>query len=71
MGLLVFRLAGPFLDDFLGDFNLFVAFDKGHIKSVRLKKRQLFEMVILQPFLVILSPTTLISFTKLRFEQSF
>ena len=37
------------------------------VKSVRLKKIQLFEMVILRPFLVILLPTTLISFTKLRF----
>ena len=41
------------------------------LKSVRLKKRQLFEMVISQPFLVILLPTTLISFTKLRFWRSF
>ena len=41
------------------------------IKSVWLKKRQLFEMVILQTFLVILLPITLISFTKLRFRRSF
>ena len=41
------------------------------VKSVRLKKRQLFEMVILRPFLLILLPTTLIYLTKLRFWQSF
>ena len=34
-----------------------------NIKSVRKLKRQLFELVILQPFLVILSPTTLTSMT--------
>ena len=42
-----------------------------HIKSDRLKKIQLFEMVILQQFPVILLPITLISFTKLKLRQSF
>ena len=41
------------------------------LNSVLFKKRQLFEFVILQPFLAILSPTTLIPFTKLRFRWSF
>ena len=41
------------------------------LKSVRKLKRQPFELVILAPFLVILLPTTLVSFTKLRFRQSF
>ena len=41
------------------------------LKSVQLKKIQLFEMVILLPFLVILLPTALISFTKRRFWWSF
>ena len=40
------------------------------IKSDLKLKRQLFELVILWPFLVILLPITLIFFTKLRFWRS-
>ena len=41
------------------------------LKSDLKLKRQLFELVILWPFLVILLPITLIFFTKLRFWWSF
>ena len=41
------------------------------LKTVLKLKRQLFELVILRPFLVILLPATSISFTKLRFCWSF
>ena len=39
--------------------------DKSLLKSVRLKKIQLFEMVILLPFLVISLPTALICCLKI------
>ena len=42
-----------------------------YVKTYAWKKRQLLDLAILRLFLAIVSPTTFISFTKLRFWQSF
>ena len=52
-------------------FNKWLVLKSKELKSVLNLKRQLFKLVILQPFLVILLPIIFIFFTKVRFRQSF